>query len=149
MIDGKPTGACRISFSWMNTEQEVNTILAVLKRSFMGIITDGKPEGNGEIATTNSSSDISLEIPGDSHEVTFGGKDKMINHLVNKAKEEVIALEAVSRPKFSVGSLVGTVFDSEDVAKITKIEGNSYTLLFDDGFEMLGITADQLVELSS
>ena len=58
-------------------------------------------------------------------------------------------IEAVSRPKFSVSSLVGTVFDSEDVAKITKIEGNSYTLLFEDGFEMLGITADQLVELSS
>ena len=72
-----------------------------------------------------------------------------IDGAIHKAKEEVMALEAVSRPKFSVGSLVGTVFDSEDVAKITKIEGNSYTLLFEDGFEMLGITADQLVELSS
>ena len=106
----------------------------------MGIISDGELEGT---------SDISLEIPGESHEVTFCGKDKMINHLVNKAKEEVIALEAVSRPKFSVGSLVGTVFDSEDVGKITNIKDDSYTLRFEDGFEMLGITADQLVELSS
>ena len=145
LIDGKPTGACRISFSWMNTEQEVDTILAVLKRSFMGIVSDRESEGNMEIAPTNSSSENSLEIPG----VVLTGKSKMINHLVNSAKEGVRALEAVTRPKFSVGSLVGTVFDSEDVAKITKIEGNCYTLLFDDGFEMLGITADQLVELSS
>ena len=141
VIDGKPTGAVRVSLSWSNTEAEVEKIVNVIKRSFMG---------RSKIDINNlTESSIETNVKKEQEEDHVSSENSMMKHLLENATNAVNAIALVSRPNFSVGTLVGTIFD-DSVAKISKIEDDadgkkSYTLLFEDGFEMIGLMEKEII----
>lgn len=137
LIDGKPTGAVRISIGWTNTRSEINVVLAVIRQNFMGV--------------QNAVSLARASMLEENNCVEKSGMATMLQRA-GKALEDVCK---ASKRELTVGSWVGTVFD-DNVAKITRIykprRGDrdlpTFDLLFEDGFEMPGVERKSIVVLS-
>ncbi len=126
--EGKPTGAVRVSVGWMNTEQDIDAVLAVVRQNYMGV------EGCAAWVLAETQGKIAPATSG-------------MGTMLRRAADALADVARASAPELTVGSWVGTVFDSA-VAKIARVyPDGSFNLAFDDGTEMPGVTRDQLVLL--